>query len=136
MHTKNRPLRAGQCFSEEELDQAVSSNSNPIRILVADDHPLFRNGIAAVLAHQPDMSLVAEASNGREAIQQFRVHRRDNRVPTDKPVLITGATGKQGGAVIRHMAPKRWKLRALVQGEHSRQRAPPSQSRSNESVFG
>ncbi|HLK63311.1 MAG TPA: response regulator transcription factor [Bryobacteraceae bacterium] len=42
-----------------------------------DDHPLFRNGIAALLATQPDMCLVAEASNGQEAIQQFRAHRPD-----------------------------------------------------------
>src|ERR1700720_668116 len=48
-----------------------------IRILTVDDHPLFRGGIAALLATQPDMSLVAEASNGRDAIQQFRAHRPD-----------------------------------------------------------
>jgi len=50
---------------------------NPIRILTVDDHPLFRQGIAALLATQPDMLLVAEASNGRDAIQQFRAHRPD-----------------------------------------------------------
>jgi DNA-binding NarL/FixJ family response regulator len=55
----------------------MSSGSNPIRILLVDDHPLFRNGITAVLAHQQDMSLVAEASNGQEAIRQFRAHRPD-----------------------------------------------------------
>ncbi len=54
-----------------------TTNSNSIRILAVDDHPLFRQGIAALLATQPDMSLVAEASNGREAIQQFRAHRPD-----------------------------------------------------------
>ena len=51
--------------------------SNPIRILAVDDHPLFRQGIGALLSSQPDMSLVAEASNGREAIQQFRAHHPD-----------------------------------------------------------
>jgi DNA-binding NarL/FixJ family response regulator len=55
----------------------MSANSHSIRILTVDDHPLFRNGIAALLATQPDMNLVAEASNGREAIQQFRAHRPD-----------------------------------------------------------
>ena len=55
----------------------MNPTSASIRILAVDDHPLFRNGIAALLATQPDMSLVAEASNGREAIQQFRAHRPD-----------------------------------------------------------
>jgi len=55
----------------------MSSIGNAIRILSCDDHALFRQGIAALLATQPDMSLVAEASNGREAVQQFRAHRPD-----------------------------------------------------------
>src|SRR5215813_1268394 len=55
----------------------MSEGRDAIRILAVDDHPLFRNGIAAMLATQPDMNLVAEASNGREAIQQFRTHRPD-----------------------------------------------------------
>ena len=50
---------------------------NAIRILAVDDHPLFREGIAAILEGQPDMSLVGEASDGREAIQQFRTQRPD-----------------------------------------------------------
>jgi DNA-binding NarL/FixJ family response regulator len=48
-----------------------------IRIVLADDHPLLRQGISALLADQPDMELVAEAATGREAIEQFRVHRPD-----------------------------------------------------------
>jgi DNA-binding NarL/FixJ family response regulator len=49
----------------------------PIRILTVDDHPLLREGIAAVIEGQPDMTLVAEATNGREAIESFRNHRPD-----------------------------------------------------------
>lgn len=48
-----------------------------IRILVADDHPLFRHGIAALLATQPDLHVVAEASNGKEAIELYRQHQPD-----------------------------------------------------------
>ena len=48
-----------------------------IRILSVDDHALIREGIAALVANQKDMRLVGEASNGREAIEQFRSHRPD-----------------------------------------------------------
>ena len=51
--------------------------TNPIRIMAADDHVLLRKGIGAIIASQPDMSLVAEASNGREAVEQYRTHRPD-----------------------------------------------------------
>src|ERR1700732_3660642 len=55
----------------------MSPEPVPIRILAVDDHPLLREGIAGLVAGQSDMILVAEASNGREAIHQFRTHRPD-----------------------------------------------------------
>ncbi|HJZ78338.1 MAG TPA: response regulator transcription factor [Vicinamibacterales bacterium] len=55
----------------------MTSVAPPIRILAVDDHALFRQGITALLATQSDMTVVAEAENGHEAIQQFRAHRPD-----------------------------------------------------------
>src|SRR5271165_2566700 len=55
----------------------MSVGNSPIQILAVDDHPLVRQGIAGLLGVQPDMTLVAEASTGREAIQQFRTHHPD-----------------------------------------------------------
>lgn len=48
------------------------SNRPPIRVFSVDDHPLLREGIAALINNQPDMKLVAEASNGAEAIHVFK----------------------------------------------------------------
>ena len=54
----------------------MNEDSARIKILCVDDHPIVRQGIAGLLTAEPDMALVAEAANGREAIQQFRAHRR------------------------------------------------------------
>lgn len=53
------------------------STSAPIRILAADDHPLLREGIAALIGTERDMRLVAEAATGRETIERFRAVRPD-----------------------------------------------------------
>jgi DNA-binding NarL/FixJ family response regulator len=55
----------------------MKDDSKKIRILAVDDHPILRQGIAGLIADEPDMAVVAEAANGREAIQQFRTHRPD-----------------------------------------------------------
>lgn len=52
-------------------------SAHEIRVLIADDHPLVREGLTAVLNRQPDMQVVAEASDGREAVALFRRHRPD-----------------------------------------------------------
>jgi DNA-binding NarL/FixJ family response regulator len=55
----------------------MSTNPERIRILAVDDHALLRDGIAALVAGEPDMVLVGQGANGRDAIQQFRLHRPD-----------------------------------------------------------
>jgi len=55
----------------------MSAEASPIRILVVDDHPIVRQGVAGLVGGQPDMRIVGQASNGREAIQQFRAHHPD-----------------------------------------------------------
>ena len=55
----------------------MNEDSKRIRILAVDDHPVLRQGIAALIADELDMTVVGEAANGREAIQQFRAHHPD-----------------------------------------------------------
>lgn len=53
------------------------TTSQPIRVLCVDDHPLVRKGILAILANESDIELVAEGSNGREAVELYRRHQPD-----------------------------------------------------------
>src|SRR6202142_3131044 len=55
----------------------MSAGISQIRILAVDDHPLVRQGIAGLIGTQTDMIMLGEASNGRDAIQQFRTPRPD-----------------------------------------------------------
>ena len=63
-------------FPEIAFTQGMTETKQ-IRILAVDDHPVVREGLAKIIAGEPDMVLVAEAANGPEAIQQFREHRPD-----------------------------------------------------------
>src|SRR5689334_6205615 len=64
-------------YQSSSAGRSVDSTNNLIRILTVDDHPLLRRGIAALVNAEPDMKLVGEASNGREAIEAFQSYRPD-----------------------------------------------------------
>src|ERR1700719_1685397 len=59
------------------MSRDPSPMRGPIRVLTVDDHALLREGIAALVNVEADMKLVAEACNGQEAIEKFRLHRPD-----------------------------------------------------------
>ena len=54
-----------------------SDAGSPIRVMAVDDHPIFRDGLASLIAAYPDMCLVADAPNGLEAVRRFREHKPD-----------------------------------------------------------
>lgn len=73
-----------------------------LRIVVADDHPVVREGLAAMIHRQQDMKVIAEASNGREAVEQFLLHRPDvSLIDLRMPVM----DGIEAIAAIRKAEP-------------------------------
>lgn len=81
----------------------MSSHPHPIRIVVADDHPLARAGIAALMADEPDMLLVGEAANGCEAVEQFHARHPD---VTLMDLQMPQMTGLEATAAIRAESPE------------------------------
>jgi len=61
----------------DQGDNSTAGNPARIRVLVADDHPVVRTGLAAVIAQEADLQLVAEAADGRQAVALFAEHRPD-----------------------------------------------------------
>ena len=81
----------------------MTEDPTRIQVLCVDDHPIVRQGIATLLSVEPDMALVAEAANGREAIQQFRAHRPD---VTLMDLQMPGMSGLDAIAAIRAEFPE------------------------------
>jgi DNA-binding NarL/FixJ family response regulator len=80
----------------------MSADTSMIRVLAVDDHPLFREALAALLGSQPGIKVVAEAASGREAIQQFRTHQPDI---TLMDLQMPGMNGLDAMAAIRNEFP-------------------------------
>ena len=81
----------------------MSAEASPIRILVVDDHPVVRQGVVGLVSGHPDMRVVGEASNGREAIQQFRAHHPDVVL---MDLQMPGMNGLDALMAIRDEAPE------------------------------
>jgi DNA-binding NarL/FixJ family response regulator len=80
-----------------------TTNKHPVRVLVADDHPLLREGIIAVLSNDSRFEVVGQAGDGREAIRQFLRYRPD---VTLMDMQMPGIGGHEATAGIRAIAPR------------------------------
>ncbi len=76
---------------------------NPIRILIAEDHLIARVGVSAIVNMQEDMAVVAEAANGQQAVEMFKLHRPDVVL---MDMRMPGMSGVGAAEAIRRLSPQ------------------------------
>lgn len=91
------------------------NDGTQIRILVCDDHPITREGLALILDNQPDMSVVAQAGNGSEAVALFRKHRPDITILDVQMPVMGGAEATE--ALLREFPGSRIILFTTFDGD-------------------
>src|SRR6266536_935766 len=89
-------------LSSTRSHSAAATATAPVRVLCVDDHRLMREGIRRIVALQPDMVVVAEASNGAEAVDQFVRHKPD---VTLMDLQLPSMNGHEAIKAIRRVQP-------------------------------
>jgi DNA-binding NarL/FixJ family response regulator len=86
-----------------------------MRILIVDDHPLLREGVASLLEKQTDMAVVAEASTGKEAVDLFRIHRPDVTLMDMRLPDVSGADAMK--EILRNFPDARFVVLSTYSGD-------------------
>lgn len=73
------------------MSRVAKGKSGIIRVLIADDHPVVRQGLAAIIGQEPDMSVIAQVDDGRAAVEQYRILRPDVALLDLRMPLLDGA---------------------------------------------